>query len=77
MPHHFAKAFKWYTLGQKHCSESMPCCVKGYFLLRNNFRFLNQFLNVVIAGYIGRNRKDKFITGSTLVFLDDTFRYFH
>ena len=30
-----------HTLGQKHCFESMSCCVKGYFLLCNNLCFLN------------------------------------
>lgn len=63
--------------GEEHCSESMPCRMKGYFLLRNNFHFLNQFFNVIIAGSIGRNRKDKFISGSTLIFLNDTFKYLH
>src|SRR3546814_2345876 len=70
MPHHFAKAFKWNTFGQKHCSESMPGCMKTNFMLWKNLCLPCNLADMGVASSIRWYRENKFIPHNTHVFIN-------
>lgn len=76
MTHHFAKAFKRYALGQKHCGECVTGSVECNFLFCNNTCFLNKFTYIRIASRIGWHWEYKIISCNSTIFPNDKFRDF-